>query len=72
MSETLYRIDYSIKRQREGEDGYTEIGFGSTPGCADVGAALYQADSDIRNYQWETGAGMPDPQEIRAEDEDRS
>ena len=64
MSE--FRIEYSIKRSEDGED-FTEIGFGSSGAWGDVDSAVHAVTSYIQNRQWETGPGMPDPDEVDAE-----
>lgn len=56
-----YRMNYTLERRAKGETDFTEIGFGSTGAASTVDAALYQAQSDIQNRQWETSADMPDP-----------
>lgn len=58
-----FRIDYTITRRRNGEDDFTEIGFGSGSGGT-VDAALYHAQSDVQNRLWETAEGMPEPAEV--------
>ena len=67
MDEAEYRIEYTIQRRRPGDEDFTDIGFGSSGGWADVDAALYAMSSDVDNRQWETKAGMPDPREVDAE-----
>jgi hypothetical protein len=60
-----FRITYSIERRQTGEKGdFVEIGFGSTGAHSTVDAALYQAQTDIQNRQWETSDGMPEPDEV--------
>lgn len=59
-----FRITYSIERRQAGDADFTEIGFGSTSAGNTVDSALYFAQSDIQNRQWETSAGMPDPGEV--------
>lgn len=56
-----YRITYTIERREDGEADFTEVGFGSTAGDESIDAALYHAQSDIQNRQWETTDGMPEP-----------
>jgi hypothetical protein len=68
VSETSYRIEFTIQRRCEGEDDYAEIGFGSSSSCGDVDAALYEVQSMVQNRQWETELGMPDPREVCASD----
>jgi hypothetical protein len=64
---TDYRIRFTIERSSEGDEDYADIGFGSSGGYDDVAAALYEVDSIVQNWQWETEAGMPDPLDIKAE-----
>lgn len=59
-----FRITYTIERRRPGDDDFTEIGFSSTGAHGTVDGALYNAQSDIQNRQWETSPGMPDPAEV--------
>ena len=65
-----YRIKFSIERSAEGKDDFTEIGFGSSGAGGDVAGVLYEVESIVGNYQWETQSGMPDPEKIRAESEE--
>ncbi len=67
MSEILYRIEFSIQRRKESDEDFTEIGFGSSCGDSTIAGALYEVQSVVDNWQWETQPGMPDPDEIRAE-----
>lgn len=60
MSE--YRIEFSIQR-RDGEDDFTEIGFGSSGAWSDLDQAAHMVESAIVNREWETLPGMPDPEE---------
>jgi len=59
-----YRIEYVIQRRRDGEDDFSEIGFGSSAAwgspeqCADMMLA------DIGHGQWETEPGQPDPADV--------
>lgn len=66
-----YRIDFTIIRRRDGEDDFTEIGFGSSGAWDDPAQAAYMLGSDVEHYRWETSAGMPDPDSVRADLEDR-
>jgi hypothetical protein len=61
-----YRIEFSIQRRADGEDDFTEVGFGSSGGWGTVDAAAYEAESIIQNRIWETGEGMPDPDSLEA------
>lgn len=62
-----YRIEFTIQRD-EGDDDWTEIGFGSSGGWSTIAAALYEVDSAIQNQLWETEPGMPDPSEAEQGD----
>jgi hypothetical protein len=64
MSETLYRVEFSIQRQLPGEEDFTEIGFGSSGEWSTLHEADHMASSAIGNREWETTAGMPDPDEV--------
>ena len=70
MSELEYEITYTIRRSRRGSGEPEEIGFGASSQWTTIGAALHAMSSDIDNYLWETGPGMPDPYEIKTEMED--
>jgi hypothetical protein len=67
---TEYRIDYTITRRQEGEEDFTEIGFGSSGAWESVNAAEYAMGSDIENRQWETTEGQPDPEDVDKEPAD--
>lgn len=59
-----YRIEFSVTRRRDGEDDFTEIGFGSSGAWESLDQADHMASSAIGNREWETTAGMPDPKEV--------
>ena len=59
-----YRIEYAIQRSEDGEEDFTEIGFGSSGAWQDIDAASYAMESDIQNRRWETKPGQPDPEEV--------
>ena len=63
---TEYRFEYSIKRQRDDEDDFVEIGFGAAT-WGDIDGAVHAAASDIQSGHWETSDDMPDPNEVMAE-----
>lgn len=65
---TEYRIEYSIQRQEEGDEDFTEIGFGSSGAWADVGMCAHMVESAVVNREWETKKGMPDPDTVCRED----
>jgi hypothetical protein len=68
-----YRIEFTIQRRTEGtddgDDDFTEIGFGASSGWGTVKAALYEVESMVDNYEWENEPGQPDPGEIRRDEE---
>ncbi len=61
-----YRIEFSIKRQGDGDDDFTEVGFGSSGTWADVDQCAHMVLCDVQNRQWETSGDMPDPEEVDA------
>jgi len=63
---TEYRIEFAIQRRLDGEEDFTEIGFGSSGAHSDLDAAVYAIESDVSNGQWETEAGQPDPDDVMA------
>ena len=65
---TEYRIDFTITRRKDGEEDFTEIGFGSSGAWETIDAASYAMESDIQNRIWETSEGMPDPDSLAGED----
>jgi hypothetical protein len=62
-----YRIDFTITRRREGDEDFTEIGFGSSGAWSDPAHAAEMLAADLQHYRWETSAGMPDPEEVARE-----
>lgn len=68
MSEpTEYRVEYTIQRRQDGEDDFTDIGFGSSGGWGSLDQAMHMASSAVECYEWETEPGMPDPEQIRGD-----
>jgi hypothetical protein len=67
---TEYRIDFTITRRREGEDDFTEIGFGSSGAWGDPAQAAHILESSVEHFEWETSTGMPDPDSVRADLDD--
>jgi hypothetical protein len=61
-----YRIDFTIQRREEGDEDFTDIGFGSSGASSDPAAASFEVDSIVQNYGWETEGAMPDPLDIKA------
>lgn len=59
-----YRIEYTVQRRQDGEQGFTDIGFGSSGAWDNIDAALYAAQSDIERRNWETEPGMPEPADV--------
>ena len=66
---TEYRIDYTITRRQDGDEDFTEIGFGSSGAWENIDAASYAMESDIQNRQWETKPGQPDPGSLEDSDD---
>jgi hypothetical protein len=62
---TEFRIEYTITQRLDGEDDFTEIGFGSSGAWGDVDQCAYAVSSSVQNYAWETEPGMPDPRAAR-------
>jgi hypothetical protein len=69
MMSTEYRIDFTITRRRDGDEDFTEVGFGSSGAWGSVGAAAYEMESIVQNRMWETSDGMPDPDSLEGSDE---
>lgn len=70
MSETDYRVEYSIQRQRPGESDFTEIGFGSSGAWSDLDGCVHMIGAALQNGEWETEAGQPDPDDVMHEIEE--
>lgn len=64
---TDYLIEFTIKRQRPGEDDFTEIGFGSSGAWGDIDMCGHMILSGLQNGEWETEPGQPDPHEVMDE-----
>jgi hypothetical protein len=62
-----YRIEFTIQRQGEGEDDFTEIGFGSSGAWGDLDACTHSIESALTHGEWERDAAMPFPDEVVAE-----
>lgn len=67
MSAAEYRIEYTIQRQREGEEDFAEIGFGSSGTWDDLDACAHMVASAVANGEWETEGDQPDPDEVMAD-----
>jgi hypothetical protein len=61
---TEYRVEFTITRRQDGEEDFTEVGFGSSAAWETVAGAAYEAESIIQNRIWETTGGMPDPDSL--------
>jgi hypothetical protein len=59
-----YRVEYVIQRRQDGDDDFTEIGFGSSGAWASVVQAGYMVETALQFGEWETLPGMPDPAEV--------
>lgn len=70
--ETDYEIVYTLRRRLPGEEDFTEVGFGASGMWSTPDECAHMVLSAVQNYDWETEAGMPDPDEIRAEVEARN
>jgi hypothetical protein len=55
---TDYRIEFAITRRCEGEEDFTEIGFGSSGEHDNLDACNYAIDSMVSHGQWETESGQ--------------
>lgn len=64
--EDEFRIEFTITRRRagQGEDDFTEVGFGSSGAWNDLRQCAHMIASAIDNREWETSPGMPDPEEL--------
>jgi hypothetical protein len=68
--ETLYRIEFQIQRREASDEDFTEVGFGSSGGWGTVNQAAHILGSMVDNREWETTAGMPDPDSVDKGGED--
>lgn len=59
-----YRIEYTIQRCELDDDGFAEIGFGSSGAWSNLDACLYAIQSDVTNGIWETEEGQPTPADV--------
>jgi len=59
-----YRIEYAIQRSEDGEEDFTEIGFGSSGSWSSVEQAAEMLSADVQHRQWETQPGQPDPEDV--------
>ena len=63
-----YRIEFSIQRAEVETGGdFEEIGFGSSGAWSDLDACAHMVQSAIQGGEWETGPGMPDPDDVKKE-----
>jgi hypothetical protein len=56
-----YRIEFTVQRRRDGEEDFSDIGFGSSGTWSSVDHCAYMIETDVQHRQWETEPGMPDP-----------
>lgn len=63
-----FRIEYTIQRRRDGEDDFTDIGFGSSGAWSSLDQCEHILGSYIQNRQWETEPGMPEPKDVEDTD----
>lgn len=61
---TDFRIEYSIQRQRSGDDDFIEVGFGSSGTWSSIDQCAHMVISAVQNNEWETTEGMPDPAKV--------
>lgn len=61
---TEFRIEYTIQRLEPEAEDFTEIGFGSSGACSDLGDCVYAIQSDVTNGIWETEEGQPSPNDV--------
>lgn len=59
-----YRVEFQITRRQDGEDDFTEVGFGSSGAWDHVDQAAHMAVSAVQNREWDTETGQPAPREI--------
>jgi hypothetical protein len=64
---TDYRIDFTITRREDGDEDFTEIGFGSSGAWGSPEFAVGMVVADLEHGTWETSAGMPDPDSVMAD-----
>lgn len=62
---TDYRIDFTITRRTEDDDDFVEIGFGSSGEWSTPAQAAEMLAAGVEHYEWETSAGMPDPDDVK-------
>lgn len=63
-----FRIEFTITRCEDGEDDFTEIGFGTSGTWSDVDQCAHMVVTDVQNRQWETEPGMPEPADVKNAD----
>lgn len=56
-----YRVEFSVQQCEDGEDDFTEIGFGSSGSWDDLEAAAHMTHTMLQTQDWETAPGMPEP-----------
>lgn len=67
MSDAVdYRIEFSIQRRADGEDDFTEVGFGSSGSWGTLDQCTHMIGSAVTHGEWETTQGMPDPGDLLA------
>lgn len=67
-----YRIDYTVHRRRDGEEDFTEIGFGTSGDWFTPAGAAHMVESAVQRYDWESEPGMPEPEDVKREIEEES
>jgi len=61
---TEYRVEFTIQRRLDGDDDFTDVGFGSSGAWDSVAAANFSASTAIECREWETTGDMPDPSHV--------
>ncbi len=67
MTDSEYRIDFTITRRQGNEDDFTEIGFGSSGARKNLYDCAHSLEYAVAHGEWETEAGMPDPDDVMAD-----
>ena len=67
---TDYRIEFTIQRRRDGQDDFTDVGFGSSGSWGSIAGASHMTETLLSRREWETEPGMPEPEDVDAEDSD--
>lgn len=71
IEEQIARVIDKALDDWQGEEDFTEIGFGISGAWTDPAQCGHILLSDMQNYSWEVENGMPDPEDIKADVEIR-